>query len=341
VNWVVNQAAATRGLGQKDRWHYLWQFGKPSSSKDHEPFLRETVNYLQGLPLAREGFPLRDFVGSSTSLSYLVTRILPSALAEIDLMDAFLNVASPEELWVANQWGSEGELMMLAKTRGIPVTQVQHGALHRYFAVSPILSDRFLVWGSFWRNVLRAGETGNVEIVNPDFDVVPLDRDVTKSASRRVTFLTTPLHLGVFWNPEATLREIAELVKGFIKRGHPVMMRIHPSDRVELWERFLRTAIGSLPSSLRFSKEDALESVLRETDVAIMFFSTVFLDCLASGIPVIGLGWYPHIWKKPLGKMGAVHFANSVQEALDLAETLEAAPSQRHLIHEFLATASC
>jgi hypothetical protein len=219
------------------------------------------------------------------------------------------------------------------------VTQVQHGALHRYFSVSPILSDRFLVWGSFWRNVLRAGKSANVEIVNPDVDVVPLDRDVTKAVKKRVTFLTTPLHLGLFWNPEATLREIAELVKRLEGRGHPVLIRIHPSDRVELWERSLRATLGSLPSSLRFSKDDPLESVLRETDVALMFFSTVFLDCLASGIPVIGLGWYPHIWQKPLGEMGAVRFADSIQEAVELVETLQGAPRQKHLAHEFLAVA--
>jgi hypothetical protein len=341
VNWVVNQNAATRGLQQNDRWHYLWQFGRPSRSKDHEPFLRETVNYLQTLPLGRDGFPLRDFVRSSTSLSYLVTRILPSALAEVDLMDAFLTAASPDELWVANQWGSEGELMMLAKARGIPVTQVQHGALHRYFAVAPVLSDRFLVWGSFWRSALKTREAGNVEIVNPGFDVPPLDRHATIGAKRRVTFLTTPLHLGAFWNPEATLREVAELVRRLIGRGHPVLMRIHPSDRVEVWERSLRTAMGSLPPGLRFSKEGSLESVLRETDVAFMFFSTVFLNCVASGIPVIGLGWYPHIWQKPLEATGTVHFARSLSEAIDLAETAEVPRGEKNVVDEFIARPSC
>ena len=341
ANWVVNQDAATRGLQQDDRWHYLWQFGKPSRTKDHESFLREAVNYLQTLPLDRDGFPLRDFARSSTSLSYLVTRILPSALSEVDLMDAFLKGAFPDELWVANQWGSEGELTMLANARGIPVTQVQHGALHRYFAVSSILSKRFLVWGSFWRDVVRAEESRKIEVFNPGLDIIPVERKRTKPNGKRITFLTTPLHLGAFWNPDVTLQEVGALVKHLMQRGHTVLIRIHPSDRIEFWRRSLEGILGSIPPALRFSKEDSLVSVLQETDVAFMFFSTVFLNCVASGIPVIGLGWYPHIWQKPLERMGVVHFANSVQEALDLVERLERAPDQTHLMGEFLADPSC
>lgn len=99
--------------------------------------------------------------------------------------------------------------------------------------------------------------------------------------------------------------------------------------------------MGSLPPGLRFSKEGSLESVLRETDVAFMFFSTVFLNCVASGIPVIGLGWYPHIWQKPLEATGTVHFARSLSEAIDLAETAEVPRGEKNVVDEFIARPSC
>jgi hypothetical protein len=339
-SWVVNRFPAARGLEAGDRWHYLWQFGKPARRIEHERFLQEARKYLATLPSEIDNFPMEVFSASSVFMTYFFKRLLPLVLAEVDLMHVFLERSSPEELWVANQWGSEGGLIQVAKKLSIPVTQVQHGALHRYYPVAPIRTSRFFVWGQFWKDRLKASERGKVEVFNPGLDVVPVEHKRQSTGKKRITFLTAPIHAIMFWHPDAILREVSALVKDLVNNGYAVIMRLHPSDQIAPWRRALEEAIGSITSEVRFSKEESLASVLQETDLAVMFFSTVFLNCVAGGIPVIGLGWYPHIWQKPLEQSGMVHFAASVGEVVALADQLLQQPHNIKGTEQFLATRS-
>jgi len=91
-------------------------------------------------------------------------------------------------------------------------------------------------------------------------------------------------------------------------------MRIHPRDRIEIWETAWKKFKGSIPEQVRFDKGTPLELCLRETDLAIMIYSTVFLDCLRYGIPVVSLGWYPTVWREPLERAGVVTFARSLKD---------------------------
>ena len=337
ASWVLGRFSAIRGLKSGDHWYYLWQFGKPARAREHRRFLQEARKYLETLPSEIDRFPIAGFITSSPAVNYFLKRMLPLVLANIDLMHVFLERSSPQELWVANQWGSEGELIQVANKMGIPVTQVQHGALHRYYANSSIYSERFFVWGQFWRDLLKSSERGKVEVFNPGLDVIRVERKRNKAGGKHITFLTSPLDAAMFWNPEATLQEVSSLIRDLVKQGYTILMRIHPSDQISLWRRSLEMVIGSVPQEVQFSKGGSLDSVLQETDLALMFFSTVFLNCIASGIPVIGLGWYPHIWRKPLEKSGVIHFADSIPEVMRLVESLLQQPSQIIGVEHFLA----
>lgn len=337
--WVVNQYSPRQGLPPDARWHYLWQFGGRASSQEKRQFLHVFQGYLRTVPREVEGFPLRVFLAGSGAVQYLFQRLLPFSLAEADLMEAFLDRSAAHEIWVADQWGSEGQLISLAGQKGIPVTQVQHGILHRWFAAAPVYADKFLVWGRFWQEVLGEPAKTKIEIFNPGLKALPSRRNGDHSGRKTVTFLTSPPHLGLLWNVEAMLDEIAALAQDLLQEGYAVLIRVHPSDRPEFWRQCLEEKRGFLPGQIRFSGEEPLEWVLQETDVAVMFFSTVFLNCLASGIPVIGLGWYPHIWQSHLRKAGIIRMARSMGEALKLVKSAgrpEAAPS----LADFLAPPS-
>jgi hypothetical protein len=164
--------------------------------------------------------------------------------------------------------------------------------------------------------MLKASERQKVEIFNPGLEVAPVERQGEPSGKKQITILTSPANAGTLWNPEVTRREVSIFVKHLLDRGYKVLMRVHPGDQMAFWRRSLAGVIGSLPAEIRFSKGGPLGAVLRETDLAVMFFSTVFLNCLSSGIPVIGLGWYPHIWREPLERAGMIRFARSIDEAL-------------------------
>jgi hypothetical protein len=339
-SWVVNRFSATRGLEPGDHWHYLWQFGKPAPRIEHERFLQEARKYLETLPSEINSFPMDIFTASSAFVNYFLSRLLPLILAEADLMHAFLERSSPQELWVANQWGSEGGLLQVAKKLSIPATQVQHGALHRYYPVASIRTNRFFVWGQFWKDRLKGSGEGKAEVFNPGLDVLPVEREQQNLGKKRITVLTAPIHAIMFWHPDTILREVSVLVKDLVNNGYAVLMRLHPSDQIAPWRRALEAATGSIPPEVRFSKEESLASVLQETDLAIMFFSTVFLNCVASSIPVIGLGWYPHIWQGPLKQSGLVHFAASVAEVVELADHLLQQPRSIMATEQFLSTRS-
>jgi len=339
-SWVINRFPAARGLKPGDHWHYLWQFGKPAPRVDHERFLQEARKYLGTLPSETNGFPMGVFTTSSVFMSYFFKRLLPLVLAEADLMHAFLERSSPQELWVANQWGSEGGLVQVARKLGIPVTQVQHGALHRYYPVASIHTNRFFVWGQFWKDRLKGSGEGKAEVFNPGLDVLPVERKRQSAGKKQITVLTTPIHEIMFWHPDTILREVSALVKDLLNNGYAVLMRLHPGDQITPWRRALEAATGSSSPEVRFSKEEPLASILQETDLAIMFFSTVFINCIASGIPVIGLGWYPHIWQGPLKQSGVVHFASSVAEVVEFANRLLQQPRNIMGTEQFLATRS-
>ena len=60
---------------------------------------------------------------------------------------------------------------------------------------------------------------------------------------------------------------------------------------------------------------------MAETDVAIMFRSTVMLDCFASGIPLIIPRWLEFNWQDRLEDVRGVHLAADFD---DLGRTLDA-----------------
>jgi hypothetical protein len=333
--WVVNRHEAARDIPPGAGWSYLWDFGKPSGKKDKKEAIHQVRHFFSTLPAEKEDFPFRGFISSSSDISYLLHRLLPASLAEIDLLYSFLERAMPEEVWVADQWGSEGLLCQAARNLRIPVHQVQHGALHRFFPFSPVYSDRFRVWGEFWRNVLPLSERDKTEVFNPGMSALPLRKGRQAPPGKTVLFLTSPLALGVLWNADQVLHEFAKLVASLRERGHRVIVRIHPAETEEPWRTSLEDEFGAVPPEVRFSKEEPLSAVLEKTDLAVMYFSTVFLDCLAGGIPVIALGWYPHIWQKHIESRGIVHFARSLAEVWSLVDSTPK-PEKGQPLKEFL-----
>jgi len=338
--WVVNNYSACKGLPQGADWHYIWQF-RPihRRQEEHRRVLEAAWASLQEVPEEVNGLPLRSLLSQNTTISSLLFRYLPQFLAEIDLMDAFLEQAQPEQLWVANQWGSEGLLVQLARDRGIPVIQVQHGSLEQYYAYAPVYSDRFLVWGDFWKQAVNPAAQDRVQVVNPGFEVVPTERRA-HNRSTRVVFFTAPPDLLPFWNPSVVLWEVITLLNRLVAAGHSVTVQVHPMDRINTWRTAWIKYAGTLPASVRFDKGGSLEPVLRETDVAIMFFSTVFLNCIASGIPVVSLGWYPFMWREALEREGLIHFADSLDEAWELVLGLSSQSPSISNISRVLAPSS-
>ena len=318
-NWVVNKRSARP---QSRRFSYLWQFkGTSSRPLEHRDACDALRSSLLDLPNDAGDLPMREIARTNSIFLWLTGSVFPALLTEIDLMEAFLEQTRPSELWVANQWGSEGLLLPLARNAGTPTVQVQHGTLESYYAFAPIVSDRFLVWGDLWRTAVNPAERSKVEVMNPGLEVASAAGRRPKGG-HNVTFFTAPVDLLPFWNPLIVLWEGVTLVGRLLEMGADVTVRIHPMDRIDTWRSAWRKQVGALPSRLRFEKGGPLEPLLEWTDVAIVFHSTVFLNCAASGIPVVALSWYPSMWREELEEAQLVHFADSIQDAAEMALSL-------------------
>jgi hypothetical protein len=263
------------------------------------------------------------------ALSPVLARVAANVMAEVDLLIDFLDRAAPEIVWVANQWGGESAMVQLARARAIPTLQVQHGTLEHCYAYAPIYSDRFLVWSDLWRSLVNPAEAARVEVVNPGVEA----RRVTRQAHAgpaRITFFTAfpgGRHKP-FWNRTIVCHEVLSILRDLAARGHEITVRVHPVEKVSDWRRAWLSHVGPIPRSVRFDKQSALEVILTRTDVGLVFDSTVFLDCLAAGIPVVAIGWLPNPWRSALRNTDRMFFADSMSEAFRLLQTVATTTSR-------------
>ena len=95
-------------------------------------------------------------------------------------------------------------------------------------------------------------------------------------------------------------------------RAHPLE---NPQDFTSRWHELY----GPLPARLKIVKEEPLEVTLKNTDLALMYRSTVMLNCLANDIPVVMPGWIDYGWNDGLVDLSKVYMAQDFQ---DLEEKL-------------------
>ncbi len=328
-HWVINNHSAQIGLPANTRAQWLWQFG--AIRHDSSMIVREARTALAHAPDS-DGLPLRAILESDSQVRDVFDKVLPLTLAEIDLMNALLDETVPDAVWVANQWGSEAALIQLARAKKIPVTQVQHGVLEQYYHYAPIYSEHFWVWGEFWKRAVNPAEQSKVAVMNPGFEVRPSAHARSDATQARVTFFTAPAHVALFWNPSVAVWETVTLLDALSARGHSITVRVHPADRIELYQRAWRKHCGPIPARVGFNKGGSLEPVLAQTDVALMAFSTVFLNCLASGIPVVGMGWYDFMWRQAMMDGGYIRFADSMASVPDAITSPSSLPAWHALL---------
>jgi len=233
----------------------------------------------------------------------------------------YLDTVRPRLVVMANQHSLEGWFCRLAQRRGIPVLQVLHGVLGgEYYTKEPILSEALLVWGDFWRKRWPKSEQRRIHVVAPGSVVARVER--CKRPKPRLTWFSWPFTQLPFFHDTELSRTLVGLLHDFLEVGAcEVILRAHPlenlSDLVEFW----RSHYGPLPPGLELSQWEPMEKVLARTDVALMFRSTVMLDCFASGIPVVIPGWIEFDWQDELEGLQGIHLARDVQ---DLRTTLAA-----------------
>jgi len=335
VNWVVSNFYARQGASPTGRpIHWLWQFGngnkRISRVEDNIDMLAEDSS-SQGI-ISSVVRPLVSEDSLNWNKGYL-----PSLVNLTRCWENYLQQAKPRLVVVASQLGPEGWFSKIAKSHGIPVLQVMHGVLGGYFYTqTPILSDAFVVYGNFWRNLWPEKERHKIIVFNPDGLITRIKKDPA-SSRKRITLFSWPLAKVKYHNfSEFTDAFIHTFHRLLCNRNYEVLVRAHPlenpSDFVKRWEYFY----GSLPPGLHMGKFEPLDEALAHTDVAVMFRSTVMLNCLTSRIPVIMPGWVDFGWNQAIRDIPGIYLANDFPDLeRQLVEWLDRPPELNKDVSEF------
>jgi hypothetical protein len=335
VNWLLTNDSSRRGIPKGDnKYSWIWQFARS------EAFNQKVAD--EGI-LCKDGFGPKEFdlVKAWATINPTwrnwdsVERSLLVTLTQC--WEAYLEEAEPRLVVTANQWGIEGWFTQIAKRRNIPVLQLLHGVLGGYlYTRTPIISDLMVVPGEFWRDLWAPGQQHKILVCNPANSMIVNKKE--EALQRRVlTFFSWPLSLAPFHN-------YSELMDGFIHIFHKLVskgicrmiFRAHPQENpsafVQRWSRFH----GPLPPEVQVSKNEPLSQVLSQTDVALMFRSTVMLDCLANKIPVVMPGWIDFGWNHALTSLSNISLAADFSDVEQrLTEWLSTPPQTAGDLPEF------
>lgn len=314
--WVLTNRSAKTEMSKGDkRWSWIWEWsGEGRAGRDMEEGRGEPC-----FPCDTDG-TVRAWMGLSPSwrtwreVEFATVRNLTLC------WEAYLEGARPSLVVMANQWGIEGWFAHVARRRGIPVLQVIHGVLGGYFYTqTPIVSDAMVVPGEFWRGLWPEEERSKIMVFNPPGYIDRVERTLT-SGRPRLTYFSWPLKMVSSYSFFELTDGLVGIFQRLLEKGRcEITIRAHPlenpADFMERWSELY----GEVPPGVRLSKAEPLRDVLACTDVALMFRSTVMLNCMAGGIPVIMPGWIDFGWNETLHDVPGIHLASDFE---DLEATL-------------------
>ncbi len=254
---------------------------------------------------------LRDFFVRGSFFQTFLARHLPYGLFATRVFERWLDTAQPAALVVGNP-GFEGPALHLAQKRGIPTLILQHGILGDFCQFIDPPTDHYVVRGAFWRDFLAPAVRPRALILNP---AEPKSASWESPGTRRsIVFLTAPYSMQEFWNERDLDDIIRVLVETAAAQRVELIIRVHPLERVAEYQVRLEKLFGRALDGIEvtFSQGSELHSVLSRAAVAVTYASTVFLDCIRQGIPIVSFDWHHFSYKRQIEKYGVFHFAQSL-----------------------------
>jgi hypothetical protein len=190
---------------------------------------------------------------------------------------------------------------------------LQHGVMHWVYAVADQPVTTFLLRGKFFQQALNEKLRNKTVICNYPQENRPTIEAAAESR-RDVLFITTPYESAAFFHP-AELREILGCLLRVCEHcQRRLVIRVHPVEKLSSYRSLvqeLQQTSGSHAEVL-YSQGPGVEDVLARSCVAVLYFSTMFLDCLRHGIPIISFDWHWFPNKQHYEQEGIFQFANSL-----------------------------
>ncbi|MEM7585727.1 MAG: hypothetical protein AAF560_20220 [Acidobacteriota bacterium] len=313
ATWVVTSQPAKREIaGRRSGIHDLWRFAPSQqpdwlrSAQDQETFDPSDPDSLT----EQEKRIVAAWLGQSPTWRYWRDAGFQTLLNLTACWERYLEQAKPRLVAIASPWGIEGWLAHIAQERGAAVVELLHGVLGGpFFTEGPLAADALVVWGDFWRQQRPEPQRSKIHVFNPGITATRAPSS-TRSGKPRVTYISWPLDRAELYHADELLDGFIDIFDSVVReqrceltvRGHPLE---NLTDLTQRWQQ----RFGAVPEGVHFSQFEPLAEVLQHTDIAIMFRSTVLLDCLACDIPVLIPGWIEFDWSERLEAIPGIRLA--------------------------------
>jgi hypothetical protein len=324
LNYLVDSSetgdAPLRERGREFFDIYAWASTADLPGKsDLANLRRKLLKHIASASLDREGDLARTALLQSDVFKTYLERILPLTCFHSRILARFLDEVSPEAIIVGNA-AFEGPLLQLARSRGIPTVLLQHGILGDYYQLMDQPAATLLVRGEFWKEFVAGHMRERTRILNIPRSNSPSQAEPDKPG--KILFLTS-VDAALTHTHESDLRDILERllhVSGTANRT--LIVRVHPMETVGYYRAMVErvSAELKLPMQVEYSQGAGLDSVLANTAVAVTYSSTVFLDCLRHGIPIISFDWHDFAYKSLIEQHKVFYFARDLADLESLAE---------------------
>jgi len=343
VNYLVEEPGtggkALREMGRP--WHWLYAWSERSDIPNAHQ-VRAIADRLTGALLNIECNPeesrLRAVLLQSEWWQHFLTRRLPFAIYNNRVLRRWRAAIEPEMVLVGNA-GWERALLLNQSSSRIPTVLLQHGIMHWTYAVTNEPVDLFLLRGPFFQKLVSERMRPKTVIQNfPESSGRPA---IQKREKDTILFITIPYDLATFFHLadlHDTLRSLLRVAKETNSR---LAIRVHPMEKIATYEEMaaeLQKELG-LEVDVVFSQGPGVEELFTRSSVAVLYFSTMFMDCLRYQVPIVSFAWHWFPNTRAFQAEGIFNLARSLSHFEELVRSGVAGglPQRSDGLEEFLA----
>ena len=314
LNFLVEDPA-TGGKALRERGRdfysvYAWSRGSdiPSDIANRETGAK-LLAAIEATALSRDESLLRTAFLKSKCWSEFLIGNLPFILFNGRALERWSRAVKPELIVVGNA-GDERVLLMRESVKSVPVVMLQHGIMHWVYGVADQPVDAFLLRGAFFQRGINHELRKKSFVLNVP-DPAP---QLQQRAREDILFITAPYEILPFFHREDRRDILRSLLRVSHASGRCLTLRVHPMEKIANYKK----EIGELQAELGFtakvnySQGPGAEQVLTRSRIAVLFFSTMFLDCLRHEIPIISFDWHWFANKRHFAEQGIFNFASDL-----------------------------
>jgi hypothetical protein len=300
-------------------WTSVYEFSSlhfaPSRS-EVECFAGRIERHLRNVRLSGLDARAREVFLSGEFFKEFCNRLLPMGLYYTRVFETWVKRVRPRALVVGNPV-FEAYALLAARKCGVPTIALQHGTIGADCLASEPPIDYYIVWGKFWQDVLPEKTRNRSQVLNIPYKSEPAAHNKQGCS---LLFLTTSYSMEPFWT-ESDLDDIlAVLLQCALNQCAELIIRVHPLERVGFYRGRIESILSGKERtiSIIYSQGGSLDALLARSAVAVTYSSTVFLDCISRGVPIVSFDWHHFSYKRQIEKYGMFHFAKNLAHLREL-----------------------